>query len=268
MHPLNTLKLEGKARNVIDRYLALPFGSKPSCPYFNNRRRKSKSALRVLRGKGTPEEIAEEATIDALHARIDVSSLSTDTLKNFLVENGLGVDCSGFAYHVLNAFAEEKTGKSLKKFVTSNRKGFLGKLAARLRPAENFGVSSFAHERNSIEIEASEAKPGDIIVFLGTGKDGLYNHMVVITSVERLRDTSATSADTRITYAHSYAWPSDGTAGHGVREGDIIIHGKGDKNDLLQGTWKEKGVIGTGNYTYESAFNAKDISTRRLRFLS
>ncbi|MBX4209109.1 hypothetical protein KW799_00195 [Candidatus Parcubacteria bacterium] len=261
MHPIDqkySEKLEGKARAMIDLYLALPIGAKPSCPYFNNRRRKSKSQLRVLRGKGSPQEIAEEATIDAMHERVDVKALSTDKLKEFLAARDLGVDCSGFAYHVLNSLSQEKRGRSIQSFVRSNRAGFVGRLIARLRPAENMGASTFANERNSVAVAASEARPGDIVTFIGTGKDGAYNHIVVITGIER------SGGDTRISYAHSYAWPSDGVADHGVREGDMLVHG----DDLLGGTWKEKGATGSDNYTYMSARNAKQVSVRRLKFLA
>lgn len=247
---------------MIDLYLALPIGAKPSCPYFNNRRRRSKSQLRVLRGKGSPAEIVEEAEILAKYARVDIASLSTDKLKDFLIAEDLGVDCSGFAYHVLDALAQEKTNRGIKSFIRTNRRGFVGRLIARLRPAENMGVSTFASEANSSAVTASRARPGDIIAIIGTGKDRTYNHMMIVTGVERSAGPDGTT-DTRLSYAHSYAWPSDGTTDHGIREGDILVHG----DDLEGSTWKEKGVTGPDNYTYESARNAKGISIRRLNFL-
>ncbi len=277
MHPIEnkekdasgTMRLDGAARAMIDSYLALPLGAKPSCPYFNNRRRGVRSQLRVLKGKGAPHEIAEEAEINALHMRLTIDALPADKLKEFLVKQDLGVDCSGFAYHVLDALAREKTGKGLPAFVKSNRTGFVRSLLARLRPAENMGVATFANDRNSKTINASEARPGDIVVFLGTGKDGLYNHMVVITGIERIGSATVAGDErqTRIAYAHSYAWPSDGAYGHGVREGEILFRGGGDGDDLLKGVWTEKGATGVDNYTYESARTAKDVSARRLNFI-
>ncbi len=252
-----TEKIGPKARAMIDLYLALPVGTKPSCPYFNNKRRRSRSKLRALVGKGSPAEIAEEAAIEAKFARLDIAAMATDKLKEFLVDQDLGIDCSGFAYHVLNSHSQETRGRSIQSFVKSARSGMFGPLLARLRPAENLGVSSFAHEKNSSAIRASEARPGDVVTFIGTGRDGMYNHILVVTGIERTAD-----GDTRLSYAHSYAWPSDGVFGHGVREGDILVHG----DDLLGGTWKEKGVTGSENYTYESARNAKSVSVRRLRY--
>jgi hypothetical protein len=253
----NQNKLGGKARETIDLYLALPIGTKPSCPYFNNRRRKSRGGLRVLKGKGSPAEIVEETEICAKLRRIKIAELSTDKLKEFLVAEDLGIDCSGFVYHVLNSYCQEKKERSIQSYVKSIRTGFIGKFLARLRPAENLGVSSFRNDKNSFEIKPSQAEPGDFITFMGTGKDRTYNHIVVITGIEKANN------DTRISYAHSYSWPSDGVYQHGVREGDILVHG----DNLLGGTWKEQGVTGADNYTYESARNAKEVSVRRLNFL-
>ena len=258
MLQVNQEKISDRARAMIDAYLALPFGTKPNCPYFNNRRRKIRGSLRVVKGKGAPQEIIEECEINAKLSRVSIKDLSTDKLKEFLIANDLGIDCSGFAYHVLNAFCQEKTGKSVQSYVKTMRTGFIGSLIGRLRPAENLGVRAFADEKNSSPIAASEAKPGDVIVFMGTGNEKTYNHILVITAVDR------STGDTRISYAHSYAWPSDGTTGHGVREGEILIH----DNDLLGATWKEKGVTGDENYTFESAKGAKEVSIRRLKFNS
>lgn len=254
MHPINNEKIEGKARVVIDAYLALPFGAKPNCPYFNNRRRKIRGSLRVVKGKGTPEEIAEECEIDAKLARIKIVDLSADKLKEFLIENDLGIDCSGFAYHVLNAFCQERTNKNLQSFVKPLRHGFFGGIIGRLRPAENIGVTAFLQSSKTIKIGG--ILPGDVIIFQGTGKEKIYNHILVITAVHKTDD------DTLISYAHSYDWPSDGKLEHGVREGQIIVHGE----DLLGGTWKEKNQTGIENYTFESAKNAQEVRVRRLAF--
>lgn len=251
-------KIEPRAREIVDGYLALPVGAKPRCPYFNNRRKKVRGGLRVQKGKGSPEEIAEECKIEAVYAKEDISLLSTDKLKAFLVDRDLGVDCSGFAYHVLSAALAERKGKSLAGAMKTRRTGPFGSLVARLRPAENIGVATFADDRNSFEIKASEAEPGDIIVFMGTGPQKTYNHILVITGVAQ------TDGATRLSYANSYAWPSDGLYGHGVREGEILVHG----DDLLGGTWKEQGQTGDANYTFASAREAKAVSVRRLRCMA
>lgn len=230
---------------MIDRYLSLPVGAHPSCPYFNNRRRGTKSNLRVLVGKGTPEEISEECEIRALQNRMVISALSSEQLKGFMVSQDIGIDCSGFAYHVLGAALHERRGGRLATHIHTRRKGFTGKIIARLRPAENIGVATFADERNSVAITASEAKAGDIITFIGAGRDGTYNHILVITKVER-KDGA-----TRLSYAHAYAWPEDGAFNHGVREGSVIVY----ENDLARAAWKEAGL---------GMMNARETTIRRL----
>lgn len=255
MHQIDTQKLGGAARDMINDYLALPFAARPSCPYFNNKRHKIRGSLRVLKGKGTPEEIAEECAINGKLSRVDIESLSKDDLKKFLVDHDLGVDCSGFAYHVLDALCRERTGKKLASFVKTLRTGFLGSAIAKLRPAENIGTATFADENNSLKIQIADIRPGDIIVLLGTGKDRTYNHILVVTAVV------STSLETNISYAHSYAWPSDGVYGGGVREGSISCQG----DNLLTGAWTEKEKTGDDNYTFMSAKNAKEFSIRRLK---
>ena len=55
--------LSPKAGQIIDKYFNLPFAGVLGvrCPYFNNARRNLRGQLRGLVGKGTPEEIVEEA---------------------------------------------------------------------------------------------------------------------------------------------------------------------------------------------------------------
>lgn len=256
MHQIDTHTIGDSARAVIDAYIALPLKGEPSCPYFNNRRRKNRGGLRVSKGKGSPAEIAEEAEIIARLSHVDITNLSKEKLKEFLVKNDLGVDCSGFAYHVLTAFIQEKTGKKLTHFVTSNRTGVIGSFLARLRPAENLGVSSFRNDKNSAAIHVEEIQAGDIITFIGTGKDKTYNHILVVTSVTK------EGKHIHITYAHSYMWPSDGLYDHGVREGTIDVTG----DDLMTALWTERGVVGNENYTFESARTATEVSVRRLKY--
>lgn len=256
MHTVNSSTLGPRTLAVIHDYLALPFGTKPSCPYFNNRRAKIRGSLRVIKGKGTPKEIIEEAEISALYTRVHIETMSKQSLKEFLVEQHLGIDCSGFAYHVLDAHAHETTRRGITNYLCPINSGFVRSIINKLRPAENTGVGTFAHEKNSSVISLADAKPGDIITFIGTGKDHTYNHILIVTTLQR------TETSTLITYAHSYTWPSDGLYNHGVRTGTIETK----TEDILTGTWTEQGKTGDENYTLQSARTAQAVSLRRLRF--
>ena len=60
-----------KAQKLIDNYLSLPFPGVEGarCPYFNNAKLHARGQLRVLIGKGTPQEIVEEAKIISIQYR-------------------------------------------------------------------------------------------------------------------------------------------------------------------------------------------------------
>jgi hypothetical protein len=181
--------------------------------------------------------------------------MNSTELKKFLVEHNLGVDCSGFAYHILEAENISRNGKKLLGAVTPWN-GFKRKIKHLLRPAENTGVSTFSHSQNSIAVSESDIEAGDFISIIGTGIEKKYNHMMVIESVEEINDGK------KINYIHSYSWPEDGLYGNGVRRGCITIK---DNAPILSGVWTEKEKTGKQNYTFLSASEAKDVSIRRLR---
>jgi hypothetical protein len=143
--------LSPQAEAVINDYLTLPFPNRQvACPYYNNRHGKVHGALRVLVGKGAPDEIAEEALIISLRDKIDLDSLDTETLKKFLVGHHLGVDCSGFAYHVLSAEVTAQGKGKLKQYLKfSQQTDILRKLILLLRPAENTSVKVLADTHNT-----------------------------------------------------------------------------------------------------------------------
>ncbi len=250
---MNTLSPE--AKNIIEKYLSLPLGVGCRTPYFNNRRTKIRGGLRALVGKGMPEEIAEEAEMFSIRERIGIKKIEGSALKKFLVEHDLGIDCSGLAYHVLEAEVFAKTGKKMRAVVRPWN-GFRRKLVHFFRPAEGSGVSTFSHSQNSIAVPESEIRAGDFISLIGTGLEKKYNHMMVVESVEE------SGNEKKVTYVHSYMWPEDGLYNHGVRRGTILLK---DNQPVIKGVWTEKEKTGRDNYTFVSASAAKDVSLRRLR---
>ena len=242
-------------------YLRLPnFTADVNCPYFNNRRIRLRGALRVLVGKGSPEEISEEAKLFALREKIDLTALTNDALKKFLVGHRLGTDCSGFAYHLLEA---EGLGKKLGNLKKHLHRPFiqnpLRKFLVWLRPIENTGVGTFSHETNSHEIKIEDIRAGDLIIMLKTGPKRDYNHVMVITSVE-----GESGSPNTIHYAHSFQWSKDGQYDHGVRTGRIEI--TDIKKPLLEAVWVEKNATGDNNETYTHAKNAEVLVLKRLNW--
>lgn len=253
-------KLSPSADALIESYLSLPFKNQTvSTPYFNNKRQRARGALRVLIGKGSPEDIVEEAYIFSIKEKIDLPSLSSDEMKRYLADHHLGVDCSAFAYYVLDAEMKAR-GKGQLSAALSYRAPILRRLLIRLRPVENTSVGVLADDANSSPVALRNIAPGDLIIMRGSGRNNMTDHVLAVTAVEATRP----GEPVRVEYAHSLQWSSDGAYGHGVRRGEITIVDA--SKGILDQLWQEKAKTGEENETHLLARQAKNLSLRRLRF--
>lgn len=250
---------------LIEKYLHLPFKEKDvQTPYFNNRRQKVRGALRVLIGKGSVEDIVEEATIFSLKEKIDLKKMESADIKKYLIDHNLGIDCSGLAFYLLDEELRAQNKKPLKKFLFfPSAKNFVRKLLVKLRPVENAGVRTFHHEKNTRNISLEEVLPGDMVIMMGTGKEHDLNHMLVIHNIEYENGKPKV-----LNYTHSLSWSTDGKYGHGVRQGTIEIISSND--DLLAQNWTEKDISSqknegkTQNETFWRASTASELCLKRL----
>ncbi len=208
-----------------------------------------RAGLRVLIGKGSVDDIVEEAMLIALREKIDLKKLDAAGLKKFLVDSHLGIDCSGLAYHVLDAELKSRGLGGLNKYLKFPFiKNPFRKLLTLLRPVESAGVQTISNEQNSVEIKLSDIKPGDLIVILGGGEKQDRNHVLIVHEV----------SEDKIKYTHSMQWPSDGQYNHGVRQSEIEIT---DKNkNILEQIWFEPEAL---NY----ARGAREVKICRLQCL-
>ena len=223
--------LSSRALAVVSSYESLPFDGVAgvSVPYFNNKRTGNRGGFRAHKGKGTPEEIVEEAQIFAKQKNLNLSTLTPAQVKEFLVEHKLGVDCSGFAFHILSADARSR-GITLGSRLSFAHKNLLRRIIGRCRLVENTSVLDFV--RNSKEMSLSEIAPGDIITIVPPQDSSDRDHMLVILSVE-----GAT-----VTYAHSMQYSTDGTRDHGFKRGTFQIN---DMNaPVVAQTFSENGATG------------------------
>lgn len=238
---MNTKVISEGARQVIDHYRNFRVGTAVcSVPYFNNRTAARKTALRAEVGKGSPKDIFEEITHRALEEKVDLNQLDSEMLKKYLVNSNLGIDCSGFAYYVLNEESLSKGKGTLDKHLHFNR------FMARFKPQRNSDVLTFADDRNSKKIIFKEIEPGDIITMIGGPEDGERNHILIINQIEYQNFIPTT-----IHYVHAIAWPTDGEYGHGIHEGKIDVI---DPNkSILEQRWIENEKTGEENYTFSRA---------------
>ncbi len=269
---MNSKLLSEKALTIIDQYLHFKMGAATvSIPYYNNNHKKIRAALRATTGKGSPKDIFDEVEISLMKngSRAAASSaptgavhggafrpgiITSDSLKHFLVNEDIGIDCSGFAYYVLNAESVARGKSSLDRHLKFPLcKGIIGKIRCKMRPAENAGVRTFAHEKNSHPITLTDIAPGDIITMLGD-----HDHIILVSQVEYQNFIPTT-----IHYVHSIAWPSDGEYGHGVRTGTITI--SNINAPITSQIWEENEKTGTENYTLQRAISSS-TEIRRLNW--
>jgi len=260
---MTTKTLHESTMNLINAYLHFGEGNaKVPVPYFNNRRSGVRHGMRGQIGKGTVADINDELTIVALREKVDIKKISDSELTQFLVKSNLGIDCSGFAYHLLNAESVNRCGSSIKKKLAYPyaKNFFVRFLITAFRSVENTGVTTLANDKNSHIIPLPQIQPGDFISMLYTSKEtGERNHIVVIEKVEYENDVP-----TSLYYVHSIAWPSDGEFNHGVREGIIKI--TDTQKPIHEQRWIENGKTDEENYTQERARKADSTQIRRLNW--
>jgi hypothetical protein len=267
------MKLSPSALKTIHDYLNLPFMgiSGVRCPYFNNARLGQRGQLKVLVGKGTPEEIVEEAKIISIQYRANVFDKNgvfnahvehpaeheqAECVRQFLVDNNLGVDCSGFITNVLQKhFQETKDIDLARKLFVTSKKNFLRWIISRLRPVEQISVAVYANDKNTEIInDLKTVQPGDLVVILKTGPNKNHNHILLIEE----------AGGGKIKYAHARTWSSEGKYGHGVSQGTITI--TNPEKGLLEQVWEEKNMMNENNETYLEARQAETLQIRRIKF--
>ena len=255
--------LSKNALDVINNYIHLPIPDhEVVCPYYNNRRSNIRAGLRSMIGKGTPTDIAEEVAIIALREKQDIKKMNNNSLKEFLVNNKLGIDCSGFYYHVMDAELHAQGLGSIREHLKFPFiKNPLRKLLTIFRPVEHAGVRTLSHEKNAVDIKISEVAPGDMITMINTVANHNFNHLLLIHAVDGEKNAPKT-----IHYTHSFSWSGDGPYGHGIEQGEIKIT---DLNKgILDQIWTEKGKTGAYNETYRHAQMSLEIKIKRLRALA
>ncbi len=241
-----------KSLELIEDYKNFRIGSATcSIPYYNNRHIGIRGGFRVKVGKGSVKEIQEEVQNIITLQKINLLNLNDINLKKFLVDHTLGIDCSGFAYHVLNeeSIAREK-GFLEKNLTFQATKGLFGKYRTKIRPAENTSVTIFADDKNSTIIDLKNILPGDMVTMIGgeekEEKPNARDHIIILTKIEYENNLPKI-----IHYTHSIAWPTDGEYGHGVREGIIEI--TDIEKHITEQKWIENEKTDGENYTWSRA---------------
>lgn len=242
--------------NRIKDYTNLTLGnSNVVTPYFiNDKRRKD---LRAMVGKGTPEEIIMEAKIWEKLKGAKFSSLDSQEIKQFLSDRGIGIDCSGFIVHILDAYTQKVKGRHLWSYLKLTHNGIINSLRYMLRPVEQLGANIITDTQNCNVVSISEVQPMDLIRSRSTRLNG--DHIMIVIEVERNQE----GVVKKITYAHST--PHFGKD-NGVKFGEIEIIDETKTLELQN--WMEKDSSGLCPTLDGYKMDSSDNGLRRLKFLS
>lgn len=252
--------LSKSALDIIDQYTKFKIKSATcSVPYFNNKTIGKRMTFRAYIGKGSPSEIKDELETIIIKEKIDSKSFNDILLKKTLVDKGLGIECSGFCYHILEAESVSRGYGSIGKKITFiNCRNIIDKIKCSLRPVENCDVITFKDNKNSKIISLKEILPGDIITITSNQETADRNHILIIKEVQYENSNPKT-----IIYSHSIAYPEDGIYNTGPRNGQIEIT---DINSKISDTkWIENNKENDNNPLY-LRIKKSDVEVRRLNW--
>lgn len=192
--------MDSKIKYFLDNFFYLNIENKiVRIPYWRNKLN-LKNAKRIqgpFGGKGTPEQIKSATMQKAKKLNVNLKEMTAKQIEEFMEQNRIGIDCSGFVFQFLNQL---KPGfwKKLKKAPGRSS-----------NPARRFNASALTSDQNSIRVDnrIDAIRVGDIIP-VSLENDKITHVMVVI-------DISPQE----ILYAHS----SSKTQVEGPHLGKIII---------------------------------------------
>ena len=78
-------------------------------------------------GKGTPSQIRELVIKAAKKEHVNLQKAKPDEIIHFMIGQGIGVDCSGFVYYVLDQYLRKEKKRSLDTLIL-RYPGILGKI--------------------------------------------------------------------------------------------------------------------------------------------
>jgi hypothetical protein len=185
---------------------------------------------------------------------INLDEMTPSQIREFLIERGIGIDCSGFVTYILDSMSINSNGKHIWTKLKDNKNGFYAKVRYMLRPVEQLGADVITNEVNCIKISINDVKPGDLIRSKARRSKG--DHIMIVTEVNRDENNNVTS----IVYTHST--PNYGDK-NGVKTGEIKII---DLNKPLhEQQWLETDDTGVVPTLEGFMIDVEDNGLRRLK---
>ncbi|MBI2577799.1 MAG: hypothetical protein HYV77_03060 [Candidatus Wildermuthbacteria bacterium] len=233
------------ATSLIENYKHLKVKGQQTvrCPYYRNPRSgRERWGLNAFSGKGSPQEIEQEIGIIEKLENKNFAELSEEDIRDILRKRKLGVECSGFISHVLDAWLLAEKKKKIYQVLKFKKRGILGTIASKLRPFTHIDVETLTDPQNADEFaDINHLQAGDLLRFFSeidpavVVTEGAVDHAVLATKIER----DAEGKVKRIHYAQSVREK----IGEGIKEGIITIINPGTPLEKQQ--WEELPNTGT-----------------------
>jgi len=244
-------------KKIIERYMNLNIGGKNvRCPYFINTYRKKD--LRVMVGKGDPDEIETEIKLWAKIKNFNLNCKDISQIREFMINIGIGIDCSGFVVHVLNMYFKSLGSKSIWRYFKLPREyGLFLKIGYLLRPAEKLGAEIITNQDNCHKInKIRDIKVLDLIRSKSKVQNG--HHVMIVT------DLKFKDIDNKLEYIeYAHSTPHFGDK-NGVKYGRIKI--KNEDLGLEDQIWEETDEEGNSPTLEGYLKNVEDNGIRRPKF--
>ncbi len=101
---------------AYDQFLLSLGGKKVPTPYRRNEIGSFQKLAPEFQGKSSPEVLINSTQKMAKIKNFDLNKASVEEIRRFMRKNKIGIDCSGFAYRMLNFLVQKVKGKSLEAF--------------------------------------------------------------------------------------------------------------------------------------------------------
>jgi hypothetical protein len=212
---MDSKRVTRELNKIYKKFAELKLGNrKVATPYRMNDDPQSGPAFQ---GKSSPEVITETAINLANHEGVDLSTLSDEQIRQFLEAHKLGIDCSGFAYRLLDFVSKKIFKKNLQE-------------ATGLDHVGNTNVELLTSTDFSVPVDKiSDIKPADLIKVHSAEKP---SHVIVVLEVKKKQ----------IIYAHSSA----SSTPTGVHTSFIKI--TDSTKPLAQQQWAEQYLLRNWNH--------------------
>lgn len=237
---------------LIEEYRCLKICSKcVNTPYFINTLHRHD--LRSLVGKGLPEEIQNEVLIWAKLRGIDICKLSESEIRNFMQKEGIGIDCSGFVYHVLDRWAKVSYNRSISKFL-KYPEGLKTRLAVWIRPAINTSADTMTNNVNTEGVSLKDVRPGDLLRLKALTRG---DHIAIVVEVKLKNDTPDEIVIAQSTQHYNEE--------NGIKFSTIKINNP--SKSLLEQTWLDIDKDGVSWTKKQLEKDFRDNGLKQLKFI-